>query len=157
MRTDYKLLAKQLSSVIQDEKRALPALANASALLYAEVSDVSWAGFYLYTDGRLLLGPFQGKPACISIEIGRGVCGAAAERRESIIVPDVHKFPGHIACDPDSRSEIVIPIIQSGMLLGVLDLDSNKTDSFDEGDRAGLEEIAKILTDRTDFSGITEA
>ena len=83
MRTDYKLLAKQLSSVIQDEKRALPALANASALLYAEVSDVSWAGFYLYTDGRLLLGPFQGKPACISIEIGRGVCGAAAERRES--------------------------------------------------------------------------
>ena len=117
--------------------------------MFAELSDVNWAGFYLLKDGELVLGPFQGKPACVRIALGKGVCGTAAQRRESIVVPNVHEFPGHIACDSASNSELVVPLIRNGMLLGVLDVDSPVLARFDADDRLGLEEIALILIKQT--------
>ena len=141
----YKALARTLAALLEGERDWIANLANTSALLFAELSDVNWAGFYLLKDGELVLGPFQGKPACVRIALGKGVCGTAAQRRESIVVPNVHEFPGHIACDSASNSELVVPLIRNGKLLGVLDVDSPVLARFDADDRLGLEEIALIL------------
>jgi GAF domain-containing protein len=119
--------------------------ANAAAILYHRLPRVNWAGVYLLREGELVLGPFQGQPACVRIPLGRGVCGSAATLRETIIVPDVHAFPGHIACDAASRSEIVVPLIRSGELVGVLDIDSPDPDRFTDQDRILLEQVADLL------------
>jgi GAF domain-containing protein len=139
-------LRQQLEGLLQGERDALPNCANAAALIYHNLPDLNWAGFYFLRHGELVLGPFQGKVACVRIGLGQGVCGTAAQRRETLIVPDVHAFPGHIACDAASRSEIVVPLLQSGLLLGVLDIDSPQLDRFDDADRRGLEQLAAILT-----------
>ncbi len=143
--TDYKYLCDSLESLIEDVPHTTANLANASALLYDVLCDINWAGFYLYDGERLVLNAFQGKPACIEIELSRGVCGAAASLRETLVVPDVHKFPDHIACDSASRSEIVIPLIIADELFGVLDIDSPTLNRFCEDDRRGLEKFADIL------------
>ncbi|MDO4349207.1 MAG: GAF domain-containing protein [Eubacteriales bacterium] len=147
----YRLMDAQLGALMEGERDALPNMANASALIYHALENVNWAGFYLYRQGMLVLGPFQGKPACIRIPLGRGVCGTAAQSRRTQLVANVHDFPGHIACDADSQSEIVIPLIQGGRLLGVLDLDSPIPSRFTENDRAGLEELAKRLVNGCDW------
>ncbi len=141
----YRQLRQQLAALIGDERDFVANMANLSALLFHQLADLNWAGFYLMKDGELVLGPFQGKPACIRIALGKGVCGTAAATRETQVVPDVHAFPGHIACDADSRSEIVVPLLADGQVIGVLDLDSPKPGRFDEDDRAGLEAIAGLL------------
>ncbi len=140
----YRDLAQQLSALIGDERDAIANAANTSALLFDLLPDLNWAGFYLLKDGELVLGPFQGKPACIRIPLGRGVCGTAAATRVSQVVADVHDFPGHIACDAASRSELVVPLLKGDTLLGVLDLDSPVPGRFDEADRAGIEAVAAI-------------
>jgi L-methionine (R)-S-oxide reductase len=141
----YHELAAQLSSLIGEERDAIANAANTSALLFQLMPGLNWAGFYFLRDGNeLVLGPFQGKPACIRIPVGRGVCGAAVEHRRSIRVEDVHAFPGHIACDAASRSELVVPLIAADSILGVLDLDSPLVGRFDADDQAGLERIASI-------------
>jgi GAF domain-containing protein len=145
----YRELAGELSALIAGERDFIANLANASALLYHSLPDLNWAGFYLLKQGELVVGPFQGKPACVRIAIGKGVCGTAAERRETVIVRDVHEFPGHIACDAASNSEIVVPMVKSGELIGVLDLDSPKLARFDEQDRDGLEMFVAALTAAT--------
>ncbi len=141
----YALLHTQLTALMEGETHPLPHLANMSALLYGALPDINWAGFYLMTDGDLLLGPFQGKPACIRIPVGKGVCGTAVARDITQLVPDVHAFPGHIACDGASNSEIVIPIRAGGKIVGVLDIDSPSLARFDEQDRLGLEELVRLL------------
>ena len=143
--TNYKKLCDSLGSLIGGVPHIQANLANAAALLYNELSDLNWAGFYLYDGEKLVLNSFQGKPACIEIPLSRGVCGAAASKRETLVVPDVHAFPGHIACDSASQSEIVVPPMVSGGLFGVLDVDSPSLDRFDENDSVGLEAFAKIL------------
>ncbi len=143
--TDYNEICESLRSLIRDVPHMTANLANASSLLFDRLPDINWAGFYLYDGDVLVLNAFQGKPACIEIPLSRGVCGAAASRRETLVVPDVHAFPGHIACDSASRSELVVPLIVSGELYGVLDIDSPSLDRFDENDRQGLEKIAKII------------
>ena len=145
--TNYTALCEQLSALVHDVPHRVANLANASALLYSALDHLNWAGFYLCEGDRLVLGPFQGKPACIEIPIGRGVCGTAAERKETVLVPDVHKFPGHIACDGASNSEIVIPLFSGGTLVSVLDIDSPLFDRFTEADKEGLERFAEILSD----------
>jgi L-methionine (R)-S-oxide reductase len=140
----YRDLAQQLVALIGDERDAIANAANTSALLFDLLPDLNWAGFYLLKDGELVLGPFQGKPACIRIPLGRGVCGTAAATRTSQVVADVHAFPGHIACDAASRSELVVPLLKGDTLLGVLDLDSPVPGRFDEADRAGIEAVAAI-------------
>jgi len=142
---NYDLLIKQLSALIEDEKNAIANLSNASALLNQFLDRVNWTGFYLMEDGELVLGPFQGLPACVRIPLGKGVCGTAASKRETVRVEDVHSFPGHIACDAASQSEIVIPMIKDGKLLGVLDIDSPEKDRFDELDQQKLEEFVEVL------------
>ena len=143
---DYKQLVQQLVFLLQGETDQVAILANTAALLMTELEDVSWAGFYLEKEGELILGPFQGKPACIHIPLGKGVCGTAFATQETVRVPDVHAFPGHIACDSESASEIVIPLSnRSGKLIGVIDLDSKKPDRFSEDDQAGLEILAAAL------------
>ena len=143
---DYKQLVRQLVFLLQGETDQVAILANTAALLMTELEDVNWAGFYLEKEGELILGPFQGKPACIHIPLGKGVCGTAFATQETVRVPDVHAFPGHIACDSESASEIVIPLSnRSGKLIGVIDLDSKKPDRFSEDDQAGLEMIAAAL------------
>jgi GAF domain-containing protein len=141
----YAQLAEQLALLIGEERDFTANMANMAALLFHQLPDLNWAGFYLMRDGELVLGPFQGKPACIRIPMGKGVCGTAAAVQETQVVPDVHAFPGHIACDADSRSEIVVPLIKDGAVVGVLDLDSPKPGRFDEADRAGLEAAAGLL------------
>jgi len=141
----YELLKTQLEALTEDETHILANLSNASALLNGALNDINWVGFYLMHEGSLLLGPFQGKTACIRIPVGKGVCGTAVEKNKTQVVPDVHEFPGHIACDSASRSEIVIPIRYDGKVIGVLDIDSPVIYRFDEEDRAGLEELAEIL------------
>lgn len=141
----YRLLGGQLSALMEGERDALANLANAAALIYHALPDLNWAGFYLYKQGMLVLGPFQGMPACVRIPLGRGVCGTAALERRTQVVPDVHAFPGHIACDAASRSEIVVPLLDGDRLLGVLDVDSPLPGRFDEGDREGLEALARLL------------
>lgn len=143
--TNYSLMNKQLLSLTQGVEDGISNLANASALLFHTLEGLNWAGFYLYKNGVLLLGPFQGKTACTKIPMGKGVCGTAAERGETIVVPDVHAFPGHIACDGDSNSEIVIPLYLRGSLYGVLDIDSPLLDRFSKADREGLELFARTL------------
>ncbi len=147
-RPDYPMLGLQLQALMEGCTHFLPVLANASALLWQELPDLNWAGFYLLRGDSLLLGPFQGKPACTVIAVGRGVCGTAAASRSTQRVPDVHAFPGHIACDSASRSELVIPLIAAdGRLLGVMDLDSPLPGRFTEADQAGLEAFARVLTE----------
>ena len=143
--TDYKTLCSQLTALIHGVPHTIANLANASALLYQTLPDLNWAGFYLMENGILVLGPFQGKPACIEIPVGKGVCGTSVQRGETILVKNVHEFPGHIACDGASNSEIVIPIRKNGGIIGVLDIDSPSLSRFDENDRAGLEEFVRIL------------
>jgi len=142
----YAELVQQLRSLIANEPDRIANLANASALLFSMLPDLNWAGFYLLKDGELVVGPFQGQPACVRIAVGKGVCGTAALQRSTIVVPDVHAFPGHIACDAASNSEIVVPIISTaGELLGVLDLDSPLTGRFDAVDQQGLERFVAVL------------
>lgn len=143
--TDYSTLCDALKSLISDVPHIQANLANASALLYNELPELNWVGFYLFDGEKLVLNSFQGKPACIEIPLSRGVCGAAASSRETLVVPDVHAFPGHIACDSASNSEIVIPLLVSGKLFGVLDIDSPILNRFDNNDKSGLERFAKIL------------
>ena len=141
----YIQLNKHLIALIDGETDWLANISNASALLYSLMPDINWSGFYLYKENELVLGPFQGRPACIRISLNRGVCGAAARERKIQLVDDVMQFPGHIACDEASRSEIVIPIIKDARLIGVLDIDSPILGRFDEADKAGLEEFVDIL------------
>ena len=149
--TDYAMLISQLESLASEERDFIPVLSNASALLYWNLEDLNWAGFYLMDKGSLLLGPFQGKTACIRIAPGKGVCGTAVEKDETVVVKNVHEFPGHIACDSASNSEIVIPIHSKGHIIGVLDIDSTSFDRFSEKDRQGLEEFVKVLEKVTVF------
>ena len=142
---DYKLLKKQLNSLLQGVDKEISKLANASAFLYNSLDDVSWVGFYLLDKDYLYLGPFQGKVACTSIPVGKGVCGTAVAKKETILVENVHAFPGHIACDSESNSEIVMPIYKNKDLYMVLDIDSKSLNRFNESDKDGLEEIAKII------------
>ena len=143
----YRLLTSQLKSLLTNTDDLISNLSNCSAAIKDVFDKVSWAGFYLFDGEKLYLGPFQGKVACTRIEIGKGVCGTAADKRETIIVPDVNKFPGHIFCDSDSKSEIVVPILQQDYLIGVLDLDSYDFNSFGETDKKYLEEICKFLSE----------
>ncbi len=138
----YVELDQQLRALLAGERDLVANAANTAALLWHALPGLNWAGFYLEKGGELVLGPFQGKPACVRIALGRGVCGTAAATRRSVVVPDVHAFPGHIACDAASNSEIVVPLLRGAVLLGVLDLDSPHPARFDELDREGLERIA---------------
>lgn len=144
---DYKGLCASLRALIEGVPHKVANLANASALLWGALDEINWAGFYLIEGDRLVLGPFQGKPACIEIAVGCGVCGTAVAQERTLVVPDVHKFPGHIACDGASNSEIVIPLMRCGEVVGVLDIDSPVFDRFSEADRCGLEEFASILSE----------
>jgi L-methionine (R)-S-oxide reductase len=141
----YRELARELGALLDGEPDAIANAANAAAAIFHAVPDLNWAGFYFLRDGELVLGPFQGRPACVRIALGQGVCGTAAEQRRSILVPDVEAFPGHIACDTASRSELVVPLLRDGTLLGVLDLDSPVLARFDEADRAGCEMLARLI------------
>ena len=143
----YADLARDLEALLMGERDLVANAANTAALVYEALPDLNWAGFYLYKSGELVLGPFQGKPACVRIAIGKGVCGTAAARRATVLVEDVHAFPGHIACDSASNSEVVIPLIRGGELLGVLDLDSPKHARFKPVDARGLEALAKIFVE----------
>ena len=142
---DYPLLIEQLRALAAEETWYVPLLSNASALLWDAMPDLNWAGFYLMRDGALVLGPFQGKPACIHIPLGKGVCGTAAAQDRTLLVPDVHAFPGHIACDSASNSEIVVPLRRDGRVVGVLDIDSPSLDRFTGADREGLGAFARAL------------
>jgi GAF domain-containing protein len=151
----YRELHGQLAALLSGERDALANTANAAALLYHALPDLNWAGFYLLRGNELVLGPFQGKVACVRIGLGSGVCGTAAARRETVVVADVHAFPGHIACDAASRSEIVVPLVHDRQLLGVMDLDSPLTARFDGEDAAGLESLAALLCVGSDFRALT--
>ena len=144
-RDQYDDLARSLTALLSGERDWIANLANTAALLYNELADINWAGFYLLKDGELVLGPFQGKPACVRIAMGKGVCGTAAQRRESVVVPNVREFAGHIACDSASNSELVVPLMWRDEVVGVLDIDSPQFDRFDDEDRGGLEKIAIVL------------
>ena len=142
---DYQQLCTQLEGLAAAESHYVPLLSNASALIFQSMEDLNWAGFYLMRDGELVLGPFQGRLACIHIPVGKGVCGTAVARDQTQRVPDVHAFPGHIACDGASRSEIVVPLRQAGRVVGVMDIDSPLPDRFSEDDQKGLEAFARTL------------
>ena len=146
--TDYELLNQQLEAMVEGIPHKIANLANASALLYDTLENLNWAGFYLMEQGKLVLGPFQGKVACVEIAIGKGVCGTAVAQNETQLVSDVHQFPGHIACDCASNSEIVIPIRKNDMVIGVLDIDSPLFARFSEADRNGLEHFVHILEEK---------
>lgn len=143
--TDYKLMNAQLKALTEDIPHTIANLANASALIFDSMEALNWAGFYIMEDGQLVLGPFQGKVACIEIAVGKGVCGTAVAEDKTQLVEDVHKFPGHIACDGASNSEIVVPIHKDGKVWGVLDIDSPELSRFTVEDQAGLEEFVRIL------------
>ncbi|WP_053218893.1 GAF domain-containing protein [Virgibacillus senegalensis] len=142
---DYSLLLKQLEALIEDEPDAIANLSNASALLNQFLTDVNWVGFYLWKEDELVLGPFQGLPACVRIKSGKGVCGTAVQEGKTQLVEDVHQFPGHIACDAASQSEIVVPLHKEGSIYGVLDIDSPSKGRFDKEDQHYLEQFAAIL------------
>lgn len=144
-------LALQARGLFKGERDAVANAANLSSLIFTSLDDLNWAGFYFLKDGMLVLGPFQGRPACVRIEMGRGVCGTAAAQRETVVVEDVEKFPGHIACDVASRSEIVIPLIRDGRLIGVLDIDAPVHARFDAEDRTGLENLARLWLEASDI------
>ena len=146
----YDQLASQVSSLLAGERDLIANAANFSSLIYHSLPDLNWAGFYFEKDGELVLGPFQGKPACVRIKVGQGVCGAGAAKCETVIVADVHEFPGHIACDSASNSEIVVPLMKDSRLIGVLDLDSPIIGRFDTEDRIGLERLAKRFLEDSD-------
>lgn len=146
----YHLLAAQVQALFADERDFIANAAQFSAFLYNQVDDLNWAGFYLNRNEQLVLGPFQGQVACVRIPFDKGVCGAAAATRQTQRVEDVHAFPGHIACDSASNSELVIPLVKAGRLIGVLDLDSPKVGRFSEADQAGLERLAAIFLELTD-------
>jgi GAF domain-containing protein len=146
----WRELCLQARGLFEGERDSIANAANLSALLYGGLQDVNWAGFYFLKGDALVLGPFQGRPACVRIRVGQGVCGTAAQRREAVIVPDVEKFPGHIACDTASRSEIVVPLLKSGRLLGVMDVDSPHRNRFNEDDRSGLETLAGLWAESSD-------
>lgn len=149
----YRELASQLGGLLHGERDFIANAANLSALVFDLVPDLNWAGFYfLRPNDELVLGPFQGKVACVRIPVGKGVCGAAAAQRQTMLVPDVHAFPGHIACDAASRSELVVPLIKDGKVFGVLDLDSPTPGRFDAEDQAGFEALAAIYVAASDFS-----
>ena len=152
----YRELAAQLSALLADETNGLANAANTAALLYQGLPDLNWAGFYFLHGDELVLGPFQGKVACVRIALGRGVCGTAAQRRETVLVPDVGKFPGHIACDSASRSEIVVPLLKAGRLIGVLDVDSPSLARFDAADAAGLGALTEIFLQHTDLRQLVD-
>src|ERR1700694_3707020 len=147
----YDELTGHAEALLDRETDALANAANFAALLYHSLADLNWAGFYFYRGGELVVGPFQGKPACVRIAMGQGVCGTAAQRRAAIVVADVNAFPGHIACDSASRSEIVIPLLEEERLLGVLDLARPSLARFDEQDREGLERLVAVFLQRTDL------
>ena len=151
----YRELLGQLAALFAGERDGIANAANMSALLFAALPNLNWAGFYFLREHELVLGPFQGKVACVRIPLGRGVCGTAAERRETVIVADVNAFPGHIACDAASRSEIVVPMIAHGQLKGVLDLDSAELARFDAQDREGLNAAADLLLQSSDLEAWT--
>ncbi|MEP6548136.1 MAG: GAF domain-containing protein [Gammaproteobacteria bacterium] len=152
----YRELQDQLAALFAGERNALANTANMSALLFEGLPSVNWVGFYFLHDSELVLGPFQGKVACIRIAMGSGACGTAAEKRETVIVENVHAFPGHIACDAASRSEIVLPLIQNGQLLGVLDLDSPELARFDDADGVGLKGVVDLLLQSADLKRLTD-
>lgn len=141
----YQDICEQLQLLLGSEKNFVANAANTSALLFDRLPDVNWVGFYIAERDELILGPFQGKPACVRIRMGTGVCGTAAAQRKTIIVPDVNAFPGHIACDAASRSEIVAPLLNWGKLLGVLDIDSAKLNRFDDEDKEGIESVVAVF------------
>lgn len=143
--TNYNLLGKQLASLIEDETNLIAILSNTSALLNDNLDQINWLGFYLIENNELILGPFQGHPACVHISIGKGVCGTAVANNQTQLVDDVNTFPGHIACDANSKSEIVVPIHVNNEIIGVLDIDAPITQRFSKGDQQGLEEIVSIL------------
>ena len=145
--TDYTLLISQARSLVENVPHFIANLANISALIYQSLPQINWAGFYLLEGETLVLGPFQGKTACIEIPMGKGVCGAAAEQDRTVLVEDVHQFPGHIACDSASLSEIVIPLHKDGKVCGVLDIDSPILNRFNVQDKQGLEHLARIIDD----------
>jgi L-methionine (R)-S-oxide reductase len=154
---NYREIATQLSGLFSGERDGLANTANMCALLYQMLPNVNWVGFYFLRGGELVLGPFQGKVACVRIPLGRGVCGTAAARREILVVPDVNEFPGHIACDASSRSEIVVPLVQAGRLLGVLDLDSPNLSRFDHEDKEGLQAAANLLLQSSQLAKLCDA
>ncbi len=148
----YRDLNAQLAALFEDERDGLANAANLTALLYEAMPELNWVGFYFMRGNELVLGPFQGKVACVRIALGRGVCGTAARQCRTIVVPDVHAFPGHIACDAASRAEIVVPLLQGDAVLGVLDLDSPREGRFDAEDAEGLTTAARLLLDHSDLS-----
>ena len=142
---NYGILIAQLEALAESSRNFIPLLSNASALIYQNMKDLNWAGFYIVRDDALLLGPFQGKVACVNIEKGKGVCGTSFEKNETQLVKNVHEFPGHIACDSASNSEIVVPIHENGKVVAVLDIDSPLLNRFDEDDKKGLEAFVRKL------------
>ena len=152
----YRELNAQLAALLAGERDGLANAANFAALLWQGLPQLNWSGFYFLRGDELVLGPFQGKVACVRIKLGRGVCGTAAQRRETIVVPDVEAFPGHIACDHASRSEIVVPLVHEGKLIGVLDLDSPELARFDADDAAGLAESVRIFLQASDLARLAE-
>jgi L-methionine (R)-S-oxide reductase len=151
---DYARLAEELAGLLGGESDFVANAANTAALIFDAVPDLNWAGFYFLRQDELVVGPFQGRPACVRIALGKGVCGTAAVERRTIVVPDVHAFPGHIACDAASRSEIVVPLIAGRELLGVLDLDSPSLARFNEGDARGMERLAAVFLDNVRLEDI---
>jgi L-methionine (R)-S-oxide reductase len=147
----YAELERQLAGLLAGERDAIANAANTASLIFNTVPDLNWAGFYFLKDGELVLGPFQGKPACVRIPVGRGVCGTAVARQETLRVEDVNAFPDHIACDSASRSELVVPLIRDGAVLGVLDLDSPNPGRFTAADQAGLERVAALFLSTSDM------
>ena len=154
--TIYRQLCERMSALFVGERDGLANAANTAALLYDALPNLNWAGFYFLQGRELVLGPFQGKVACVRIALDQGVCGTAAERRETVIVSDVHAFPGHIACDAASRSEIVVPLIERERLLGVLDLDSPELARFDAEDRVGLNAAVALLLEASDLGKLCD-
>jgi GAF domain-containing protein len=146
----YQDLAAQLTALLGDERDRIANAANMSAFLFMSVPDLNWAGFYFMRDGGLIVGPFQGKPACVRIAVGDGVCGTSVKERRSVLVENVHEFAGHIACDAGSESELVVPLIKNGEVIGVLDLDSPRPARFDAEDQAGMETLAAIFVAASD-------
>jgi L-methionine (R)-S-oxide reductase len=147
----YADLLLAARGLLEGERDAVANAANLSALIWQQLSDLNWAGFYFLKGGELVLGPFQGKPACVRIRLGQGVCGTAAAARKTVIVPDVHEFPGHIACDADSNSELVVPLLKNGLVIGVLDLDSPSPARFDAEDAACIEAFAELWLNASDI------
>lgn len=146
----YRTLCEQLGELLGRETDLVANSANAASLLFHSLPDVNWVGFYFASDSELVLGPFQGKPACVRIAYGKGVCGSAAAQNTTLVVPDVNAFPGHIACDAASKSEIVVPLLNWGKLIGVLDIDSASPDRFDEDDKDGIESLAAVFLSTVD-------